>query len=612
MLPPPTPLRPGELFAGEFRVVAPLGAGGMGAVWVVEQLRTGKQRALKTMHPTLVADARQRARFEQEARIASRIESDHVVEVIDAGVDPATSVPWIAMELLRGETLAGAIERAGPLSLADAREVFAQLGHALSAAHDAGIVHRDLKPENVFLAAPRRAGARFTLKVLDFGIAKLIAEAGARSTAAIGTPLWMAPEQTESGRAVGPQTDVWSLGLLAFYTLTGRSYWLGSMDDRGGTIAVLREIVMAPMPPASERVRELGAEVALPQGFDVWFAHATARDPRARYPDARAACAALDALLAQAGAAGPIGPIGPFVGTPTPPPMRVSSSAELPARTIASPVEPLPVPPTRGGRTTPHAVSSAPARASSPDFDERARGVPDGSRLRAVLIALIVVASAVTFGSLGMLLWNRAHLPPPPPSTSTSRSVDPGDLAIDEVPEAAVDEEPLPPLASTSATSAPTRPSSTSHPSTTVATAPHPSTSTSASTKPSSTPSTMPSTKPSTKPSVSTTPPLPPPTTPPTPPTPSASSPPVIATGGFDRKAAAAALAGVSYKECGPAGAGAGTVHVLWAATGAPMMVKVEGPYDRTTRHCIRSRFAGATIPPFLDTPHALAWKISL
>src|SRR5687768_13017299 len=101
----------GAVFAGDYRIVEPLNAGGMGAVYVVEQLSTSKQRALKVMHPQLVADPELRRRFEQEARVGSRIESEHVVDVQAAGVDPATGMPWLVMDLLRGEDLARRVAR---------------------------------------------------------------------------------------------------------------------------------------------------------------------------------------------------------------------------------------------------------------------------------------------------------------------------------------------------------------------------------------------------------------------------------------------------------------------------------------------------------------------
>src|SRR5262249_34741804 len=149
-----------------------------------------------------------------------QIASEHVVEVVVSGIDEPSGMPFIAMELLEGETLADAIETRGRLYSGDAIELFAQLRDALGAAHRAGLVHRDLKPENIYLAKPRRAGEPFTVKVLDFGIAKVIRESklAATTTSSVGSPLWMAPEQTRPDR-ISAATDVWALGLIAFYVL---------------------------------------------------------------------------------------------------------------------------------------------------------------------------------------------------------------------------------------------------------------------------------------------------------------------------------------------------------------------------------------------------------
>jgi protein-disulfide isomerase/serine/threonine protein kinase len=290
-------LSPGQVFAGDFRVVRALAEGGMGAIYVAEQLSTGNERALKLMLPQLVADEKLRQRFEQEARVGARIESDHVVQVVAAGIDAASGTPWLAMELLKGETLAERVARDGPRPHTEVREMFAQLCHALAAAHDVGVVHRDLKPENVFLAAPRHAGVPFTLKVLDFGIAKLVAEASTKHTAAMGSPLWMAPEQTESGRDVSAATDIWALGLVAFYVLTGRVFWRGAQSESTSVVALIREIAIEPMPSASARATEYGAAQLLPHGFDAWFARAAAREPLARFATVREARAALDEVL---------------------------------------------------------------------------------------------------------------------------------------------------------------------------------------------------------------------------------------------------------------------------------------------------------------------------
>jgi serine/threonine protein kinase len=291
-------LRPGDLFAGDFEVQHALAKGGMGAVYVVRQRSTRRIRALKTMLPSAFQDDTLRARFVREATVSSRIESDHVVEVISAGVDPATALPWISMDLLAGADLGATLKKRGNLPVGEAAEVFRQLGHALAAAHRAGVVHRDLKPENIFLAEPRTAGVPFTMKVLDFGIAKVLQESltSGTSTEAIGSPLWMSPEQTDTGTRIGPPADVFSLGLLAFRTLTGKVFWRAAHTAGATYGAVLRELLVEPIPAASARAAELGAPL-LPPGFDGWFARCVNRDATARFADAAQAAPALLAVL---------------------------------------------------------------------------------------------------------------------------------------------------------------------------------------------------------------------------------------------------------------------------------------------------------------------------
>ncbi len=176
-------LSPGTVFAKDYRIVRALAEGGMGAVYVAEQLSTGKERALKVLLPRVLDDARNRESFALEARVGARIESDHVVEVVGAGVDEASGAPWLAMELLKGESLRELVTRRGALPRDEVRALFDHLGDALSKAHAAGIVHRDLKPENLFVAASRIKGVPFVLKVLDFGIARLIAHDRTAATA---------------------------------------------------------------------------------------------------------------------------------------------------------------------------------------------------------------------------------------------------------------------------------------------------------------------------------------------------------------------------------------------------------------------------------------------
>lgn len=276
-------LAPGTVFAGDFRIVRLLAEGGMGVVYVATQMSTGRERALKLLLPRLARDRRFRKRFVQEARIGARIESDHVVEVIAAGVDDDTGIPFLAMELLEGRNLAEHVAEHGAIPVSEVSALAEQICHALKAAHAAGVVHRDLKPENIFLAERQRARADVELKVLDLGVAKVLAEARTATTAAIGTPLCMAPEQTDADGEVGPHTDVWALGLILFWMLTGRHYWRAASSENQNISAFMREILVDDLPAASRRAADLGVTTALPEGFDAWFKRCVARDIEHRF-----------------------------------------------------------------------------------------------------------------------------------------------------------------------------------------------------------------------------------------------------------------------------------------------------------------------------------------
>lgn len=285
-------LEPGQIVGNDFQVIAPLSQGGMGRLFTVLQLSTGKKRALKVMAERFADDEKARARFTQEAKIGAQVESEHVVDVIAAGITDQGS-PWLVMELLEGCDLSVWIEQRGPLSHAEARFVLDQLCHALEAAHRRGIVHRDLKPENIFIAQSRLQGIPFTVKVLDFGIARILEEhRSSGSTHPIGSPLWMAPEQADLN-PVSPATDVWALGLITFYILTGKVFWRSAHAPELRLTSLFTEILVTPIESASARAYALGASDRLSPDFDRWFGRCVARDPKERWASAAVALAHL-------------------------------------------------------------------------------------------------------------------------------------------------------------------------------------------------------------------------------------------------------------------------------------------------------------------------------
>ncbi len=166
----------------------------MAVVYRATHTGTGKACAIKLVHPHLVTRRELVDLFVREAQITGRIGNNpHIVDVFDAGADERTGVPFIAMELLSGETLAAALAARGGLARPLVRVVLQQLADALDQAHRAGVVHRDLKPSNLFLTTDRRGEP--CLKVLDFGIAKVLEQEAQRTATQIGTPAYGAPEQ---------------------------------------------------------------------------------------------------------------------------------------------------------------------------------------------------------------------------------------------------------------------------------------------------------------------------------------------------------------------------------------------------------------------------------
>ncbi len=304
-----------SLFHDRYRIVRLIKAGGMGAVYEAIDTRSDRRRALKVLLPSMLSDDDVRARFDREARVTGTIESDHLVEVSDAGVDPATNAPFIAMELLRGEDVSSILKQSGRIGPGDVVTLLGQAALALDKTHAAGVIHRDLKPDNLFVT--RREDGSVKLKVLDFGAAKkLVSEGIGASTRILGTPLYMAPEQARGRPDVGPTVDVYALGHIAFIMLVGRHYWRDEIVQMDVLAFLLKTSCGNPEPATARAAR---AQVALPPAFDAWFAKATALEPAARFQTAGAAIAALGLALgvSRAGSiALPLTPGAPSIPAP--------------------------------------------------------------------------------------------------------------------------------------------------------------------------------------------------------------------------------------------------------------------------------------------------------
>jgi eukaryotic-like serine/threonine-protein kinase len=287
--PPPDPLL-GSTLMERYVVERKLGEGGMGAVYVARHLVLDKPVALKVLHGELMRKPELRERFLNEARAASRIRHENVIDITDFGTTPEGAV-FFAMELLNGRDLHAELfhmQADGQrLPWSRARAIFLQVCSALSAAHRLGIIHRDLKPENIYLI--EWLGHRDFVKLLDFGIAKSteVPETERKLTRTgmlFGTPEYMAPEQAR-GETPDHRVDVYAMGCILYQLVSGRVPFSGD-----SFMAILAQHLAQPVPPLDRAVL---AEIGAPSGLDAVVQRALDKDRDQRYPSIDALAAAV-------------------------------------------------------------------------------------------------------------------------------------------------------------------------------------------------------------------------------------------------------------------------------------------------------------------------------
>ncbi len=425
-----TPLSPsagliGLILGERYRLLSRIGEGGMGTVFLAEHVALGKQVAVKVLRAEYSQDDELVRRFEQEARSASRIDHENVVDVVDFGRTPGGSL-YFVMEALEGESLARLIHREGALPVERALRILAQICQALGAAHACGVVHRDLKPENVILV--RRDDGADLVKVLDFGISRThgVPEGGriTRVGSIIGTPEYMAPEQA-MGTAVDHRCDVYAFGVLAYEMLTGRLPFQG--DSPLATL--LKHQGEPPVPPSRLRPD-------LPAEAEAMVLRALVKRPEGRQQDMAEVSADLCRALAAAGLAPMMTPVKVL-----PPPPPTGGTARFPAprqpaargETVALDSEDVVSAPPRRVVTPPPATPRASIPTPPPDFDRVRR------RPRALLLGGVSLAALAAMGvATGLVPLGRGAPPPAAP---------PSPLPAAAPAQAAAAPTPPPPLA---------------------------------------------------------------------------------------------------------------------------------------------------------------------
>jgi serine/threonine protein kinase len=399
----------GDVLAGKYQVEGILGAGGMGVVVSARHLQLDERVALKFLRPDAVADEEAMTRLAREAKAAVKIKSEHVARVIDVGT-LETGAPYIVMEFLEGCDLAAWLRQKGPLPIDQAVEFVLQACEAIAEAHSLGIIHRDLKPANLFVT--RRNDGVVSIKVLDFGISKYVNAgdmAGTQTSAIMGSPYYMSPEQMRSSRDVDPTSDIWALGIILYELLAGKTPFMAE---------TFPEVCVRVATEAPASLRPVRPDV--PPGLEATITKCLKKDRRSRFRDVADLAFALREFAPPRAVVSIERISGILRRSPVP---LMAATALAPSETISATMSPL-------GRTTAHAN-------------------PPRSSLRAAVALALVAAMGVM---LVAAFFVRRGAPAANPANNHAESLPPQVASGAVVPDpgpgtATATENPAPPPA---------------------------------------------------------------------------------------------------------------------------------------------------------------------
>ena len=435
----------GDLVTPTVRLVRPLAEGGMGRVWVADHLGLHTQVVVKLMSEEMLARPDGSDRFANEAAAAAAIKSPHVVQVFDHGLTEG-GIPYIVMELLEGQDLAGYLADHGRMAPDQAMALVVQVGRALTKAHKAGIVHRDIKPDNIFLcdtrdardpaSAPDTSGpfpaidadVEVFVKLLDFGTAKRDEPAVARTTVPgqiMGTPYYMSPEQS-IGAELDERSDIWSLGVVVFEALTGHKPF------DGASLGAIALAIHGVTPKLSAILPDL------PPAIDAWFEHCCAHKPEQRFTTVREASVAfVEAVTGVAPADQPTESVffPPVVPRSSKPPMTSPHGAtgeRTPMRPVSRSMPPLKD--TLGERTS----------------ERRVTTIAAGAVMAIAALAMVAIVMhrspdpTPEPAAKEAVVAAKAPEPPPPPPPVPAPAPEPAPAKAPPKPIVAAKDEPAP------------------------------------------------------------------------------------------------------------------------------------------------------------------------